>query len=603
MKRSKDRSLFKIALFVCAVLYFKSLILFLLLFLLLFLEDNRKAILFVILSILLVLINRYRMDVMPLGMVEEKREKYVIADKIFYKTKVFCEDDLKPGDVLYFKSAFKKNSISSQINKNILFEGEDCQKLFCFYPRTFIYETIHSQEALTKEMMEKLLYNIDPVQGLDFDLGYGLASYYFFRFLNKKSKRISLILFFIYSLFFVFPIKHYLILIDMILDHFSLNKEKKASIKILILCCINFSLFQNYSFLLPLLFEMYSLFSLDLDFKTYMAFLTIFFFGQCDPIKTFTFSFLIRIRIFLFLFSFLVLLCPFLEGVYLFLIRIFSRLLSFDLSIRGTVSIFGTVLLISIFRHFHIQKGAGQYVILLLVTLLPIHDPFFHVSFIDVGQGDSIMIKKPFRHSCTLIDTGSPFNYYKLKTFLFRQGIYQIDHLIITHNDSDHNGNVEALKEDFKVKDIVTQGRDIEYNGLFLDHLDLLEFDNDNDNSLVYLMKVKSLSFLFTGDISKKAERDLILRHGPLDVDILKVSHHGSKTGSSDLFISQILPAVSVISTSGLYGHPNKEVLDVLNSYKSRFFLTSESGTVSVYITRFLSFIKTAKYEFVIIRE
>ena len=205
MKRSKDRSLFKIALFVCAVLYFKSLILFLLLFLLLFLEDNRKAILFVILSILLVFINRYRLDFMPLGMVEEKREKYVIADKIFYKTKVFCEGDLKPGDVLYFKSAFKKNSISSQINKNILFEGEDCQKLFCFYPRTFIYETIHSQEALTKEMMEKLLYNLDSVQGLDFDLGYGLASYYFFRFLNKKSKRISLILFFIYSLFFVFP--------------------------------------------------------------------------------------------------------------------------------------------------------------------------------------------------------------------------------------------------------------------------------------------------------------------------------------------------------------------------------------------------------------
>ena len=308
-------------------------------------------------------------------------------------------------------------------------------------------------------------------------------------------------------------------------------------------------------------------------------------------------------RIFLFLFSFLVLLCPFLEGVYLSLIRIFSRLLSFDLPIRGTVSLFGIILLISIFRQFHIQKGVGQYVILLLVTLLPIHDPFFHVSFIDVGQGDSIMIKKPFRHSCTLIDTGSPFNYYKLKTFLFQQGIYQIDHLIITHNDSDHNGNVEALKEDFKVKDIVTQGRDIEYFGLFLDHLDLLEFDNDNDNSLVYLMKVKSLSFLFTGDISKKAERDLILRHGPLDVDILKVSHHGSKTGSSDLFISQILPAVSVISTSGLYGHPNKEVLDVLNSYKSRFFLTSESGTVSVYITRFLSFIKTVKYEFVIIRE
>ena len=88
MKRSKDRSLFKIALFVCAVLYFKSLILFLLLFLLLFLEDNRKAILFVILSILLVLINRYRLDFMPLGMVEEKREKYVIADKIFYKAKV-----------------------------------------------------------------------------------------------------------------------------------------------------------------------------------------------------------------------------------------------------------------------------------------------------------------------------------------------------------------------------------------------------------------------------------------------------------------------------------------------------------------------------------
>ncbi|MBR4470577.1 MAG: hypothetical protein IKS54_04605 [Erysipelotrichaceae bacterium] len=129
----------------------------------------------------------------------------------------------------------------------------------------------------------------------------------------------------------------------------------------------------------------------------------------------------------------------------------------------------------------------------------------------------------------------------------------------------------------------------------------LNEYDNDNDNSLVYYLDVKGIDFLFTGDISSEAERDLVRRYGPLNIDILKVSHHGSKTATSPFFVSSVLPKIAVISTSGMYDHPSKEVLETLNRYMVRIFSTKESSTVTVYFTGLFSFVKTGKNEFVII--
>ena len=85
-------------------------------------------------------------------------------------------------------------------------------------------------------------------------------------------------------------------------------------------------------------------------------------------------------------------------------------------------------------------------------------------------------------------------------------------------------------------------------------------------------------------------------------IDVLKVSHHGSRSGTSRYFISKTLPAFAVISTSGNYGHPHEEVIDILDSFKVDTYITRDCGTIGFYFTGVLDFIKTDNNDFGIIR-
>ena len=272
-----------------------------------------------------------------------------------------------------------------------------------------------------------------------------------------------------------------------------------------------------------------------------------------------------------------------------------------NLSIRGQISLIS--LIIFLFINNTKLHNIFKYCILICLILSPLNNPYRHITFIDVGQGDSAMIKNPLNHSCVLIDTGSKYNYYKLKKFLFKEGIYKIDKLIITHDDSDHNGNIDNLLKDFKIVEIINKGRDIEYKDLILKYYDLGIYDNDNDNSLVYSLYIDGLNFLFTGDISIEAERELLNRYSPLDIDVLKVSHHGSNTSSSEYFINMLLPEYGIISSSGQYNHPHFEVVDRLNRYMVNIYNTKDSKDISFYFTTFFKYLKTGSGEFVIIRE
>lgn len=227
--------------------------------------------------------------------------------------------------------------------------------------------------------------------------------------------------------------------------------------------------------------------------------------------------------------------------------------------------------------------------------------PFLHVSFIDVGQGDATLIRDSIFNSSVLIDTGSSYQYYNLKQALFNEGLYKINYLIITHNDEDHDGNLENLKNDFQIENIIQTGCDIHFRRLDLKNYRLMNANNKNDTSLVYSLNIDRVSFLFTGDITADTEKELIQRYGPFDIDVLKVAHHGSSTSSSPYFISSILPRFAVISTSGRYGHPHDNVLSILNRYKVKYYVTKDDGTVTFSFSRFLDFITTEKGEFVII--
>jgi competence protein ComEC len=90
-------------------------------------------------------------------------------------------------------------------------------------------------------------------------------------------------------------------------------------------------------------------------------------------------------------------------------------------------------------------------------------------------------------------------------------------------------------------------------------------------------------SFLFTGDIYKDVEESLVLTPFNLNSEILKVAHHGSKTSSSQKFLEKVLPEIAIISVGeNKYGHPNKEVLEILENYGIRVLRTDREGDIKI---------------------
>ncbi len=601
MKRSKNLSLFKIAVFLCLAFYLNKLPITAILFLILLLDLKKDAVFFLIIFVSLLTLNEHRFDLMPVGIVEEKKASYVIVDKLFYKSVVFT-DELIPGGILFFEDPYSPNGTESQIRKNLLFKGDRYEKIAHLHLRSFFRENRDKLPDEAKIIIDRMVYGIYPQEETTLEFGYGLSSYYLLSSIKKRSKHLCAAVLLLYCLFFCFPIKFYLLLLDLFLDLFDLRKDERFALKLIILMAVNAELLENPSFLLAFLFDLYRIFSLDIGFKTYLALLSGILFGEFDLFDMFLFSLSRGSKIFLLEISLLSLFMPFLSPVLLSFGKGFSFLQKLDLPIRGKLPVLFVFLFFDLCRTSRFREEWKKLLLLIFLVLVPLRDPLMQVDFIDVGQGDAAMIKMPFLKSCILIDTGSAYNYGKLKKFLCRKGIYKIDLLIITHDDSDHNGNVDALKKDFDVKETVLKGRDIEYHGISMKYLYSGTYDNDNDNSLVYLLDVEGDSFLFTGDISAAVERRLIDRYGLSSVDFLTASPHGSKTGSSEYFIANLLPKYAILSTSGQYGHPHREVLEILGKYRVKTFSTAASSSICVFPGRFFSFIATGKNEFVIIR-
>jgi len=106
------------------------------------------------------------------------------------------------------------------------------------------------------------------------------------------------------------------------------------------------------------------------------------------------------------------------------------------------------------------------------------------------------------------------------------------------------------------------------------------DYGNENNNSNVIYTEFNNHKFLFMGDAGMKVEEDLIEKYNLQDIDVLKVGHHGSGTSSGKSFIDEINPKYSIISVgkNNRYGHPNKEVLNVLDN--SKIYRTDEDGSI-----------------------
>lgn len=242
--------------------------------------------------------------------------------------------------------------------------------------------------------------------------------------------------------------------------------------------------------------------------------------------------------------------------------------------------------------------------------------PVLKVVFIDAGQGDGILVQTPGGKNI-LIDTGPDDR--AVPEFLRSRGVKSVDVLVTTHPHADHIGGASAVLGSWPVKRVYDSGKPhaspiyerylervkplvkegktvfkrarsgdrIEVEpGLVMDVVHPAEPlpDDPNDASVVLKLSFGEVSFLFTGDIGREAEGDILKRKADVRADILKVGHHGSRTSTSAEFLEQVKPKVAVIQSgrNNEYGHPHRETLERLGRQGIQIYRNDRDGTVSV---------------------
>lgn len=235
------------------------------------------------------------------------------------------------------------------------------------------------------------------------------------------------------------------------------------------------------------------------------------------------------------------------------------------------------------------------------------------VHFINVGHGDSILIC--CGGHAALIDTGSFSLNADTRNYLEHCDIERLDYCILSHTDSDHIGDFSSIADEISIESVmfsryalddgVVQGEAQKrlYERIEVQHIALIvpqvgdiyplgearlevlspskNYFSTNDNSLVIRLEYGDVSFLFTGDAGEQAEEDLLASGMNLHADVLKVSHHGSKTGTSQAFLEAVQPACAVISVgSGHPSLPDRGVVERLYGCDAEVYRTDRDGTV-----------------------
>lgn len=235
-----------------------------------------------------------------------------------------------------------------------------------------------------------------------------------------------------------------------------------------------------------------------------------------------------------------------------------------------------------------------------------------YVHYIDVGQGDSELVCCGGEYM--LIDAGEPSASDAVLEYLDGLGIEKLDYLVCTHGHSDHCGGLDAVVEGLVVETVFTSpyaGDGASYGiftgavyaaGLELTVPELGEsyrlgeasfcfigpledYDNLNDDSLVMRLEYGDTSFMFTGDMTAKAEKDLINDGADVRCDVLKVGHHGSSGSSCYQFLYEAQPSIGVISCEkgNSYGHPHEETLSRLEDADVTVFRTDLEGSIVIF--------------------
>ncbi len=231
------------------------------------------------------------------------------------------------------------------------------------------------------------------------------------------------------------------------------------------------------------------------------------------------------------------------------------------------------------------------------------------VAFLDVGQGDSILVRQG--SVSLLIDCGDTYAGENVADYLADQGLDRLDYMVLTHPHFDHIGGVSSVVAQ-AVPDTVYTPDCEEDSALYRDALDVLESngadirtawpgytfqvgqakleflgpvtlsEDMNDCSLVLRLTFGDTAFLFMGDAQITEEQDILASGKELGADLLKVGHHGSATATSPDLLEAANARIAVIScgVNNTYGHPEAQTIEALKSAEMEIYRTDTQGTI-----------------------
>ena len=231
------------------------------------------------------------------------------------------------------------------------------------------------------------------------------------------------------------------------------------------------------------------------------------------------------------------------------------------------------------------------------------------VHYIDVGQGSATLLKSGSH--AMLIDAGDSDQGTRIQLYLTKQGVENLDYLVLTHPDADHIGGAPVIITKFDIGQLFLSNYEkdnkttqkvkdaMQYKGMTASDYQVgdtfalgnasftilgpqKEYTDSNNASVALMVQNGNNRFLFTGDCEAEAEADMAASQADLHADVYLAGHHGSDTASSQVFMDAVSPAYAVISCGegNSYGHPHAEVLNRFRSMGIQVFRTDEQGSV-----------------------
>lgn len=458
-----------------------------------------------------------------------------------------------------------------------------------------LYAYIASQK--NSKVLLSLYYGIheDTIDEIYTMLGYGYISAYFivFNLLKRKYEdkkiRISLlILSILFGSFFVFTLSLTRFILYQISYLFFKSKSDQIGFTILCFSILYPTQVLSISFVLPILLQLVSYFCTEHKWivqKMVLISVLFIYFKKVDIVSFLLFNLLRKLYG-----------CVFLLGMFIpDFLTLKIPYLTIHYAPQYVFILAFIVVYIQCLKHFK-----WIYMILFLIPFLEVFcNPFFQVYTLNIGQGDCSIIVEPFYKSVVMIDCGQSLYRDNVERIIFpfleNKNIHTIDTLILTHDDFDHSGGYDHLKEKVKIKQVIKNSKDkvnVEYPFYLL--LQERMAKDENDSSIISYFTYDHLNYLFMGDASKEIEKQLMDTYD-LKADVIKIGHHGSNTSSDAAFLDSLDCKIALISAGykNKYDHPSTETLKTLDHLHIHTFCTSTNGSIAIYSLHHFSFIVT----------